>query len=227
MAENIGEGAKYISELSSINSLADTDVLVIDDGSHNYKIAWSALKALLRTVSTMTADANGQITITLANGQTVSCTPHDSTKQDTLTFDNTPTANSNNPVKSGGIKVALDAKLDSSDYVLFTGATSTDPGTAGIVPAPAEQGMYLSSDGAWQAPDTTPTANSDKLITSGAVKTALDNVEIDVDSAMSDSSENPVQNKVVTGKMKSGAQADKVYHLGFYLDGNGDLSYDY
>lgn len=30
-------------------------------------------------------------------------------KQDALTFDNTPTANSNNPVKSGGIKSAIDA----------------------------------------------------------------------------------------------------------------------
>ena len=226
MAER-SEGAKYISELTAISTLADTDVLVIDDGDHNYKIAWSALKALLGTVASMAADATGQITITLTNGQTVSCTPHDSTKQDTLTFDNTPTANSNNPVKSGGIKVALDEKLDTSDYVLFSGATSSAPGEAGIVPAPAEQGLYLSSNGAWEAPDTEPTANSGKLITSGAVKDALDNVEIDVDAAMSDTSENPVQNKVVTGKMKSGAQADKIYHLGFYLDGNGDLSYDY
>ena len=33
-------------------------------------------------------------------------------KQDLLTFDNVPTANSNNPVKSGGIKTALDGKED-------------------------------------------------------------------------------------------------------------------
>ena len=36
-------------------------------------------------------------------------------KQDTLTFDNTPTAGSNNPVKSGGIKTALDAKANAAD----------------------------------------------------------------------------------------------------------------
>lgn len=36
-------------------------------------------------------------------------------KQDTLTFDDTPTANSNNPVKSSGIKTAIDAKVNSSD----------------------------------------------------------------------------------------------------------------
>ncbi len=35
-------------------------------------------------------------------------------KQDTLTFDNTPIANSNNPVKSGGVKTALDAKAPTS-----------------------------------------------------------------------------------------------------------------
>lgn len=48
-------------------------------------------------------------------------------------------------------------------------------------------------------------------------------LDSDVDAAMSDSSENPVQNKVVTGKMKSTAEADAMYHLGFYLDENGDL----
>ena len=35
-------------------------------------------------------------------------------KQNTLTFDSTPTANSNNPVKSGGIKTALDGKAPTS-----------------------------------------------------------------------------------------------------------------
>lgn len=34
--------------------------------------------------------------------------PHDTSKQDTLTWDNAPTAGSNNPVKSGGIKTAID-----------------------------------------------------------------------------------------------------------------------
>lgn len=36
-------------------------------------------------------------------------------KQDTLTFDNVPTASSNNPVKSSGIKSALDAKTNQTD----------------------------------------------------------------------------------------------------------------
>lgn len=43
-------------------------------------------------------------------------------KQDTLTFDNSPTQNSNNPVKSGGVYAALQAKANTSDlpYALVT-----------------------------------------------------------------------------------------------------------
>lgn len=41
-------------------------------------------------------------------------------KQDTLTFDNTPTANSDNPVKSSGIKTALDAKQSTISTVDVT-----------------------------------------------------------------------------------------------------------
>ena len=217
---------KFISDLTAVNTIADTDVLVIDDGDHNYKIPWSAVKALLATISGFTANNDGSLTITLSNGTTLSAKPSDPDKQATLTWDSSPTAGSNNPVRSGGIKTALDDKLDSSSYTAFTGATASAAGTAGIVPAPASPGMYLGSDGAWQAPDTEPTEDSGVLITSGAVKEALDNIEIDVDSAMSDSSTNPVQNAVLNTALKAGTQATKALHLGFYLNANGDLCYD-
>lgn len=45
------------------------------------------------------------------------------TKQDTLTFDNTPTAGSNNPVKSSGIKTYVDGKAT------ITGITTSQDGT--------------------------------------------------------------------------------------------------
>lgn len=218
---------KYISELTSTSRISDSDVFVIDDGTHNYKIAWSALKALLGTVSSIEADDKGQITITLADGTSHSCTPHDPTKQDALTFDASPTTGSNNPVTSNGVKAELDKKLSTADYTLFRGASDSAEGSKGIVPAPSTTGMYLASDGTWVAPDETPTEGSKKLVTSDGVKKAIDNIEIAVDSALSDSSTNPVQNKVITEKMKSTSKADKMYHLGFYLDENGDLSYDY
>ena len=65
------------------------------------------------------------------NGNPVSAFNAD-TKQNVLTFDNTPTANSNNPVKSGGIYDALDSKQPtisgnnklSSDLVTDTNHTN-------------------------------------------------------------------------------------------------------
>ena len=40
-------------------------------------------------------------------------------KQNSLTFDSTPTASSSNPVTSGGVKTALDAKANLSNEVLY------------------------------------------------------------------------------------------------------------
>lgn len=215
---------KYISELSSVISINDTDYLVIDDGNHNYKITWAALKALLGTVSGMSADNDtGTISITTTNGQTFTVTPHDPTKQGTLTFDSAPTQGSANPVTSGGIFTALESKLNSSDYTEFRGATSSARGERGIVPAPAGVNQYLGSGGAWESPDSAPTAGSQKLITSGAVEEAIRNAEVPTDAAMSDSSTNPVQNKVISAKMKSTTREDRAYHMGFYRDANGGL----
>ena len=42
---------KYISELTAVTSISDTDVLVIDDGAHNYKITWAALKPDIPTTT--------------------------------------------------------------------------------------------------------------------------------------------------------------------------------
>lgn len=63
-------------------------------------------------IANFQAQPDGSLVITLTNGTTFTATPHDPTKQDVLTFDDTPTANSNNPVKSSGIKSALDNKVD-------------------------------------------------------------------------------------------------------------------
>ena len=188
---------KTIAELAQTNTIADNDLLVIDDGSRNYSITWAKLKAALTAISSFTCDNTaGTITITLSTGASLTVTPHDPTKQDSLEWDTTPTAGSTKPVTSGGIKSALDDKLDTDDYVRFTGATASTAGTAGIVPAPAAGGSrYLSSEGAWQAPDNTPTSGSTRLITSDAVYAAI--AALTVDAALSDSSTNPVQNKII------------------------------
>lgn len=49
--------------------------------------------------------------------------------------------------------------------------------------------------------DSVPTEGSNNAVSSGGVYSALQNVEVDVDSALSSTSENPVQNKVVKGAL--------------------------
>ena len=53
------------------------------------------------------------------------------------------------------------------------------------------------------APTPTEGDNTQTLATTAFVKTAVDNKAIDVDSALSDTSENPVQNKVIKTKIDS------------------------
>ena len=64
----------------------------------------------------------------------------------------------------------------------------------------------------------------------GKLWTAPGGSTVIVDDELSDTSENPVQNKIITGKvrdlksaLKSGDEEDAIYHLGFYLDEDGDL----
>lgn len=54
-------------------------------------------------------------------------------KQDELTFDSTPTANSTNPVTSGGVRTALNAKQNTLTFDSTPTASSTNPVTSGGV----------------------------------------------------------------------------------------------
>lgn len=51
--------------------------------------------------------------------------------------------------------------------------------------------------------DSTPTSGSNNPVTSGGVYSALQNVDIDVDNTLDSTSENPVQNKVITSALDS------------------------
>ena len=89
-------------------------------------------------------------------------------KQATLTFDSAPTANSENPVTSGGIKTALDGKQATLTFDSAPTANSENPVTSG--------GIKTALDGkqATLTFDSAPTANSENPVTSGGIKTALD-----------------------------------------------------
>ena len=110
-------------------------------------------------------------------------------KMDKKTIDSTPTANSTNLVTSGGVKAALDGKADQ----VHTHSAIGDEGSS-ITVGDGEINIELAdptthSGGevnitvsklpnlqrAINNPDTTPTANSNNLVTSGGVKDAIDN----------------------------------------------------
>lgn len=55
--------------------------------------------------------------------------PKDASKQDTLTFDDVPTANSNNPVKSGGIKTAIDNSVLGNRGIFYGTCDTVDATT--------------------------------------------------------------------------------------------------
>ena len=60
--------------------------------------------------------------------------------QDLLTFDATPTANSTNPVTSGGIKTALDGKLDKTGGTMTGQIVGANVGRAGSLSVQASSG---------------------------------------------------------------------------------------
>ena len=103
-------------------------------------------------------------------------------KQDNLTFDETPTANSANPVKSGGVKAALDLKANASD---MTTALNGKQNTLTF--------------------DNTPTANSSNPVTSGGVKAAIDNVTNLIPATASTSNKLATAQDVAEAKAMAGA----------------------
>lgn len=65
-------------------------------------------------------------------------------KQDTLTFDDVPTTNSNNPVKSGGVKSAIDAAVASAYH--HAGTKTCAELVAGLLVAGNEGNVYNMTD---------------------------------------------------------------------------------
>jgi hypothetical protein len=109
-------------------------------------------------------------------------------KQNTLTFDNTPTENSNNSLTSGGVFTALSSKQNNLTFDTTPTNSSSNPITSG--------GVFtaLSSKQNNLTFDTTPTNLSSNPITSGGVFTALSSKQnnLTFDSTPTNSSSNPI-----------------------------------
>lgn len=154
--------------------------------SRTIAITWANIKnlerALLNPDTTPTADSDNFVT---SGGVKAALDG----KQDALTFDTTPTAGSTNPVTSDGVKKALDAKRqirqddsETSDHAIVS-ATAEDGDV--YIRFSVREGDNIKSASitldnienlirALIDPDSTPTADSDNLVTSGGVKAAID-----------------------------------------------------
>lgn len=108
-------------------------------------------------------------------------------------------------------------------YTDMKGATASAAGTHGLVPAPASgnHGKYLRGDGTWQTP--TNTTYNDATQTSHGLMSTADKTKLDgidsganktvVDSTMSDTSENPVQNKIIKSELDKKSNTDHTHTI--------------
>ena len=100
---------------------------------------------------------------------------------------------------------------ENTTYAVMKGATASAAGTSGLVPAPAagDQGKYLRGDGTYGTP--TNTTYSDATQTAHGLMPVSDKKKLDgiaegankttVDSELSNTSTNPVQNKAVQAEL--------------------------
>ena len=107
-------------------------------------------------------------------------------KMDKKTIDSAPIANSTNLVTSGGVKAALDGKRN------LVGQTISFVINGQEIEIESSDVPNLIR--ALSNPDTTPTADSNNLVTSGGVKAALDGKQdiLTFDSTPTEGSTNPV-----------------------------------
>lgn len=143
----------------------------------------TSIQTITQNVTTLTGNVNNNTTdIETLTGEMTNVKNTLNNKQNKLTFDATPTAGSNNPVTSDGIKRALD-NIDVGNVQEQLDAIKTEQ---------REQNTKISSnkteidsvkeDLAGKQNvltfDSTPTAGSQNPVTSDGIKKALDNVDV-------------------------------------------------
>lgn len=142
---------KTIPELTEKSSLVDTDVFAVDDGTQSYKVALATLILAIPGVTGIALNAAGDgFIVSLRTGQPVEIITHDSTKQDALTFDNVPTENSNNPVKSGGVYSAVVEVAGNLAQEALTARTNEGTLASNILTALQDLAPYEATDVASQ-----------------------------------------------------------------------------
>ena len=132
--------------------------------------------------------------------------------------------------KSDITALGIPAQDTNTTYSTFKAATASSAGGTGLVPAPATgaQNKYLRGDATWQTPPNTTysnaTTSTDGLMSSED-KTKLEGIATGatktvVDSSLSSSSTNPVQNKVINTALAGKANTSHT-HSDFTISLNG------
>lgn len=143
----------------------------------------TSIQTITQNVTTLTGNVNNNTTdIETLTGEMTNVKNTLNNKQNKLTFDATPTAGSNNPVTSDGIKRALDnidvgnvqEQLDAikteqreQNTKISANKTEIDSVKEGLA---GKQNVLTF--------DATPTAGSNNPVTSDGIKKALDNVDV-------------------------------------------------
>ena len=127
--------------------------------------------------------------------------------------------------RGDGTTGSITTQDTNTTYSNFKAATTSAAGGAGLVPAPAAgaANRYLRSDGTWQVPPNTTygvvNANSNGLMTPAMFNKlnsiAEDATKVTIDSALSSTSTNPVQNKVINSALAGKANTSHGTHVSF------------
>lgn len=163
--------SKTIDQLPVKSSVAANDLFPVDDGAQSYAMTFATLLAGIPGLTgvALTQDGKG-IVFTFRDGTTQTITPTDSGKQDVLTFDNVPTQNSSNPVKSGGVFSAIGTVSDAvaEETQRATGAESSIAQAAAGAATAAGNAQTAADNAATAAGNAQTTANNAATAASGA-----------------------------------------------------------
>lgn len=200
---------------------------------------WNKVKALFNKGITGLKVSGRTITYTKGDGSTGTITT-----QDTTYGVVSKTANGLAPMLPNESTTTKYLRQDGSwvvppntTYSNMTGATSSAAGKAGLVPAPAagKQTSFLRGDGTWVIPTDTKynvATQSANGLMSKEDKTKLDGIaeganKTVVDSEISDTSINPVQNKIVKAyvddKIPTAPSSNGIYYMIANVSSDGNV----
>lgn len=182
---------------------------------------WSTWVALVRTTDTIAKAASAT---NATNATNATKATQDSAGQTiNTTYVKSVTASGRTVTVTKGNGTTSTFQTQDTTYGNMGGASTSAAGRAGLVPAPSQgnANRYLRSDGTWQVPPDTNTTYSAATTSTVGLMSASDKTKLDsiatgankttVDSALSSTSTNPVQNKVINSALAGKAASSHTH----------------